>query len=471
MHSRDFVLRLAAFAVTFALLCLSPLRASTIWYVKPTGAPTSSGLSWAAAFPNVEYAVAAAAAGDEIWVQQGLYFPLNNGGIVISKSLSIYGGFNGTESNHTHRLGSFRRTILDGDLGVAGVGTDNAYHVVSIQGVAGSGGNPGVLIDGFQIRNGDSSGGGVNGAGINCEASDLDLFNCYLKDNYAAPVQNSFGGGLYFSSAIGGAYPTSGASRLRMKICEFEHNTGWSGGGLYGDWLVGVIQNTRFIDNVSTYFGGGAYLTGMGSTRHLDFVNCTFDSNLASGSSGAGGSPLTYQGGGLCLRDNAASVGGNAGVVNCTFAGNDANSQGVGGTTPGMAVAVSPNSLATITNTIVYWNNFLGGTNPLPIAGSPTVTFSDVEGWTGGSGNINSDPLFTNLAGGNLSLASNSPCLDAADDGALLNDDLDLDGDTVTAEILPLDFLLQARLVDQSGVTDSGTGTYGYLDMGAYERP
>ena len=109
--------------------------------------------------------------------------------------------------------------------------------------------------------------------------------------------------------------------------------------------------------------------------------------------------------------------------------------------------------------------------------------YSDVEMvppfvWLG-TGNINVDPKFRSPTAGNLRLISTSPCLDSADYSKLPFDDLDVDGNGITYEILPIDLDVGNRLVDLS-VTDTGVGsTTGpfacplctYLDMGAYERP
>ena len=81
-----------------------------------------------------------------------------------------------------------------------------------------------------------------------------------------------------------------------------------------------------------------------------------------------------------------------------------------------------------------------------------TITFSNVEGgWTGSGGNnIDVDPLFVDAPDGNLRLLPNSPCIDAGDNGSVLESvTTDLDG--------------KPRVID--GNLD---GTV-IVDMGAYE--
>ena len=43
-------------------------------------------------------------------------------------------------------------------------------------------------------------------------------------------------------------------------------------------------------------------------------------------------------------------------------------------------------------------------------------------------------------------------------------------GDGDTSVVINIDIAFETRTFDQTGVTDTGTGTYTYLDMGAYER-
>ncbi len=79
---------------------------------------------------------------------------------------------------------------------------------------------------------------------------------------------------------------------------------------------------------------------------------------------------------------------------------------------------------------------------------------SMADGGTGieGAGNINDDPMFVSRAGGDLHLSAGSPCIDAANGDTAPS--TDLDGN--------------ARF-DDTGTTDTGTGTPPYADMGAYE--
>ncbi|MBN1361760.1 MAG: right-handed parallel beta-helix repeat-containing protein [Sedimentisphaerales bacterium] len=126
----------------------------------------------------------------------------------------------------------------------------------------------------------------------------------------------------------------------------------------------------------------------------------------------------------LIARNRAEGIfGSNPTVENCTIAHN--LGMGVSGVRP------------TIRNSIVYFNNGHG----TDVEGKLqlTVTYSDIEGGAPGQGNIDTDPLFK--APGNYHLKSEgwswdalagqwtwddvtSPCIDAADPGASLGEEI-----------------------------------------------
>jgi len=137
-------------------------------------------------------------------------------------------------------------------------------------------------------------------------------------------------------------------------------------------------------------------------------------------------------------------------------------------------MGIGTGSQATVYNSIFFWNNSNGFGTPAPVDGAATIDYTDIEGGWASGNNKDADPKFVNLPGGNLTLRlgpPNSPCLDAADYSKLPSDVLDVDGDGNVTEIIPWDIAWQTRWIDQSTVGDSGTGTFTFLDMGAYELP
>jgi len=75
-----------------------------------------------------------------------------------------------------------------------------------------------------------------------------------------------------------------------------------------------------------------------------------------------------------------------------------------------------------MTNCIIYYNSpdNLGG--PIITVNSSCTTPLPI-----GTGNITNEPIFVDLANGNLRLQSNSPCIDAGNNGSVTSS-LDLDG-------------------------------------------
>jgi hypothetical protein len=96
---------------------------------------------------------------------------------------------------------------------------------------------------------------------------------------------------------------------------------------------------------------------------------------------------------------------------------------------------------------------------------NPVVSYSNIEGGCDsivdavcGDGNIDADPLFVDLDGGDYRLANGSPCIDSGINDALPEDTFDLDEDDDTTESLPFDLDGNERIVG------------GTVDMGAYEN-
>jgi hypothetical protein len=258
------------------------------------------------------------------------------------------------------------------------------------------------VLRGFIIRNGydaDNGGGGL-----------------YLSDSSATIVQCTFENNT--ASAVGGAVAIWGNSSPQFVNCIFRHNGATSRG--------------------PPYEGGAVFLVDNSSPR---FTNCLFHDNKAE------------RGGAFATPYGAAIF------ANCTFANNQATYLRGG--------AVSdPSESIRLLNCILWGNTRLEGDPPTSISDQiygpgdgPEVRYSNVQGGWPGTGNIDADPLFTDVAGGKFELQFGSPCQDTGSNAFLTLDvaDLDWDGDTIKA--LPLDLALRTRSL---GVA---------VDMGAYETP
>ncbi|MHC4086226.1 MAG: right-handed parallel beta-helix repeat-containing protein [Planctomycetota bacterium] len=281
------------------------------------------------------------------------------------------------------------------------------YHVV--QCVNGEDAN--TVLAGFTITGGDAN-------GISENPADPRFYDCgggMYNERSSPTVKNcvftgnraaSFGGGMYSHVTN----QTTGGSPTIIN-CIFRNNTADNGGGMCNDWYVNATM-----------------------------INCIFTGNQAK------------WGGGMYNHDSSSPT-----VTNCTFANNKAG---------GMFNNVS--SEPNVTNCIL-WDN-----EPYQIYdnrdSSATVTYSNVQGYWPGVGNVNADPLFVDATNGDLRLKDCSVCVDAGNSDAVPPDTTDLDGDGNTTEPIPFDQSANPRFVDDAGVVDIGAGSSPIVDMGSYER-
>ncbi|MGX5819406.1 Ig-like domain-containing protein [Chitinophaga lutea] len=353
----------------------APLPPDVLYVNSANTAAIQDGLTWATAFADLQKALACKT--KEVWVAAGTYKPTTGTDRTIAFSMpggaKLYGGFAGTETDRSQRDWRANATILSGDIGVAGMNTDNSNTIVRITD-AGS-----VVLDGFTITQSSAVlTPAPNSAIVVMPAASgaivgLDLSNCMLKDNTGLS-----GGGLYLS------LKNAQEATINVDHCMFSNNVSMQFGGaawIYaspGTSSVVRFQNTVFYRNSAANTGGGVYCSSTTATRtELRFVNCTATGNTA---------PT-----GAFLTANANNT---------------------------------PNFTAEIVNSIL-WEN---GTNEVRVTGpvSYAVRNSIIRG--GLNGGLDKDPLFNNAAGNDLRLKLCSPAINAGDNTAATWSD-DIAGD------------------------------------------
>ena len=284
--------------------------AATI-YVKPNASGAKNGTSWANAYTSLQSALSVAQNGDSLWIAAGTYKTASNGNtdayFSVVKSLSIFGGFDGTETTLNQRDWKANATILSGDLAGNDTGpgsnqNDNSKRVIVVSNTSG------VLIDGISITGGNCPTPGVGpdtGAGLDVFSS-MTIRNCKFFWNYAI----SYGGAL----AVRG----EGVQAL-IENCSFTNNVGdWNGGGaMFVESASATIKNSYFANNSGSR-GGAVQLNG---AQNIRFENSVFDSNYSRGGLGSdgGGAIWIFNGPGQKLE-----------VIHCTFL-NNSNSRASGG--------------------------------------------------------------------------------------------------------------------------------------------
>lgn len=232
-------------------------------------------------------------------------------------------------------------------------------------------------LDGFTITNGSGRTVGyynTYGGGIYLRYSSPTISNCTISGNGA-----DYGGGIYLES--------SDAIISHNRITN--NNASEYGGGINSYGGNPVISDNIIADNDASGRGGGIYCN-YGSS---DIINNLITGNGASAPAG----------GGVCLNR------GYANIINCTISGNS------GDYTNGGGVYVILPAGKTVKNCIIWDNRWP------EMTGAPYVEYSCIRGgWTGGTGNIGSNPNWVTGPGGDyyLSLSPTNDCVDSGSDMA-----------------------------------------------------
>ncbi len=395
-----------AIALVLYLALVSKLH-SDIIFVDATAGGVNNGTSWTDAFPNLQDALAASLADDEIFVAAGIYKPTPGGdrcaSFALVDSVALYGGFNGSETLLSERNPDpvTNATFLSGDLlGDDGpdftYNEDNSYHVLTSIAVSN-----GALLDGFTVSGGNANdasfpndrGGGM----LNRADGNPSVKNILFTSNYAG-----FGGGM--------------ANDFGTPVIDnvlFVNNSADSGGGMLNSFSDATITNAQFFGNTAVLRGGGIYNAGASPT----IVNAVF-----SGNSGG------VRGGAIANLSSA-----NPTIINGTFASNSSTLQGGAFYNFGDSFPLVKNS--------VFWGNLVGST-PKQIFGDPLNAGSAFNLIEGGYAAVPAavistvDPLFVDPDGADntegtadddLHLAQGSPAVNLGDNAAIF-ESLDLDG-------------------------------------------
>lgn len=376
------------------------------------------------------------------------------------------------------------------------------------------GGNVNVGECRFQLNRGMNGGAmGVLGEEQDRTAIDtiVSIEGCDFIDNFS-PSQT---GGAIWSATGDPLNPQNDVTgEIRVRNSSFFSNNA----EYYGAWVdyntpVLLIENTEFRENSSLVAGGALAIgqtVGIASTATVQ--GCLFEENQNTGSGGSAlfiqarpvimeactvrdnigpsalrsGPVIGFSGGAKEFEVRNSLIEGNTGtgvfgfrnpsviVTNCTISGNQS---GIGG---GLAGGIETSAaFVSVANTILWANSRSGVTDePAQIRvfdSVPDVNFSIIQGLTGalgGVGNLGSDPLFVDAAGGNFGVSAGSPAIDAGSNPASPVDVLDLDGDGDFVERTPFDLLNQTRFQNDPATADTGVGGAGQasvIDIGAIE--
>jgi hypothetical protein len=265
-----------------------PARADpNVRYVAPTGTDDGGGCT-ASPCRTVQYAVNAATDGDIIYVAGGTYTGTGTAVITITKSITIYGGWDGVSTGPVVRNPISYPTALDGE---------NSRRVAYITGTVAP------VLDGLTLQRGNAAGLGgeltmaghdFGGAVYSNNASPV-ITNCRIVSSTAG-----FGAGL---SLYYGA-PTVGNSVVLTNTASQIIGPGMRGvgGGIFLYHSPAIIEGNVVMSNVAV--GDHAQYDG-GGGLYLDGSAAVVRNNTIQGNS------ARYLGGGLYMYQSAATVSGN----------------------------------------------------------------------------------------------------------------------------------------------------------------
>ncbi len=363
-------------------ILLASSASAAVWRVQPGG--SGSGGSWSSPLGSIGEALIAATTGDELWVAEGVYHAT----VEMKNGVAIYGGFEGNELTRDERNWKAHVTVIDatGLADSAVTGADRA------------------LMDGFTITGGSGHrinsilagpryyGGGIRckgssptfsnctitgntitshtglGGGVYCESSAAVFYNCTISENYG-----DYGGGVFFGSITVGSSAVPDTSTFIN--CTISDNSSQGGGGIYCNYSSPRFINCAIIgndarDNIfGPAQGGGIY----SSSSNALYRNCIIANNSSEGDSS-----------GICAYERFENIPVH--LVNCIL-----KNQG--------DEIVIPNGSA-----------------------DANAAYCCIEGGYEGEGNISSDPLFVDEAGGDYRLQPGSPCIDAGNPSFYYND-------------------------------------------------
>lgn len=358
-----------------------------ILHVSKDGNDGQDGLSWETAFATLDKAIEVALERDMIWVARGTHTPATDylgnpqpsdprkRSFQLIKNLSIYGGFEGFETQVEQRDISANETILSGKLND---GSD-AYHVLY---------NPQGLnlpsdanLDGFTISGGRADGSypHSSGGGMHIASGNPTFKNIIFTDNEAEK-----GGAIYIAHE----------SQPEFRKVQFHGNLATQGAAIYNNNSAPVFIHSSFSDNHAIQ--GGVFF----NKESVPVITSSVIMNN------------TAEQGGFQYNENSSPY-----LIHLSISGNSASESG-------SLFHNTQSSNPKVKNSIIWGNDIRVPLVTNESLSKPVFQYSIVErsqdnsGWpaylgTDGGNNIDADPLFLEFGDHPLLIYGVSPAVGA----------------------------------------------------------
>ena len=372
---------------------------------------------------------------------------------------------------------------------------------------------------------------GGHGGAILVDGASPRILRCVFRQNRAGdggeggnggPGGSAAAGGMGGAGAEGGVGGSGGAIVIlsgspRIEACEFFDNfpgLGGSGGaggpasiptadgdgrpggvgGAGGEGgsgsAVAVLGGSPFVTSCllrdsDSAAGGGGGVGGAGGFASGAGPQVGGDGGAGgAGGLGGGGAGLRVFGGtpliaNLSVASNTTGAGGVGGPGGSAGAGVGGGADGSAGPSGAAGSTGAGGGLSDLGGVSTMVNLIVRDNIPDQVAGSPSITYSNILGGYPGTGNIDLHPGFAGP--GDFSLTFGSPCIDSGDTTPILSQTLTSDPPTISTSAggtinffvqsgsVSLDLASKNRFDDEPFTLDTGAGTGRPVDMGALE--
>ncbi len=235
------MLLVAGLLIGFAGSAHSALAAGgTTLFAKPNGTGTSCTQSTPCA---LQTAVVQAANGDVIILSHGTYTSTGSSVVSITKSLSIYGGWDGNPTGSIVRNPRVYTTTIDGRYQHRGIFANGPITVT---------------LDGFAVTNCKVE--MENGGGLYTNITSLTLSRMLFTNNVVTNSNFIYGGGAYI---LGGTIHVTGTTFKRNASYGIHFSFG--GGLAISNTVNAIVEKSTFLEN-DGWIASGLYFLWNKST-------------------------------------------------------------------------------------------------------------------------------------------------------------------------------------------------------------